>query len=51
MIELTKKQALDILMLLTALESWSFSIKETLPDCLLEKIERNCELISNKVIN
>ena len=50
MIELTKKQALDILMLLSALESWGYSNKAEFPDFLIEKLERNVELISAKII-
>lgn len=35
---MTKPQALDLLMLLSALESWSFSTGKPLPDYLLERL-------------
>ncbi len=35
---MTKQDHLDILMLLSALESWSFSVGKPLPDYLLEKL-------------
>ena len=35
---MTKQQYLDLLMLLSALESWSFSVNSSLPDYLGERI-------------
>lgn len=35
---MTKPQALDLLMLLSALESWGFSNGKVLPDYLLERL-------------
>ena len=37
-----KKQALELLKLLSALESWSFSSKTALPDYLLDLL--NCSI-------
>jgi hypothetical protein len=38
---LTKKEILDILMLLSALESWGFSSKTILPDYLHDRINES----------
>lgn len=35
---MTKPQALDLLMLLSALESWGFSNGKVIPDYLLERL-------------
>lgn len=36
---MSKPQALDLLMLLSALESWSFSTGKPLPDYLFERLD------------
>ena len=36
---MTKQQLLDLLKLLSALESWSFSNKHTIPDYLLQRMD------------
>lgn len=38
-----KRTALELLELLSALESWSFSTKTQLPDYLLERLDNNIE--------
>jgi len=38
-----KKTALELLELLSALESWSFSAKTPLPDHLFEKLDGNID--------
>jgi hypothetical protein len=35
---MTKEQALNLIKLLSALESWSFSTKERMPDYLLDDL-------------
>ena len=47
---MTKDQCLDLLMLLSALESWSLSLKERLPDFLQERIYENVEVLRGKVL-
>lgn len=42
-IMIEKKDALELIELLSALESWSFSSKTTLPDYLLERLDLNIE--------
>jgi len=44
---MTKEQALEILMLLSALESWSFSTKHDLPDYLHERL---CSIIDQLTV-
>ena len=41
-----KQDALDLLMLLSALESWSLASKERLPDYLYERIASSVDLLS-----
>ena len=38
---MTKDQILDLLMLLSAIESWSFADKHRMPDYLYERLD-NC---------
>jgi hypothetical protein len=47
----TKAQALGLLNLLSALESWSFSLKERLPDYLHEDIQSNMEILEKIVLS
>lgn len=47
---MTKQECLDLLMLLSALESWSFSVKECLPDYLHERINDSVEVLSREVL-
>lgn len=48
---MTKAQALGLLKLLSAMESWSFSLRETLPDYIHEDIQSNMELLENIVLS
>ena len=43
---MTKQEALDIIKLLSALEAWSFAEKRTLPDYLLEDLDRVVQVLS-----
>ena len=47
---MTKEQSLEIIKLLSALESWSLSFKERLPDYLLEKIATSIEVLEKEVL-
>jgi len=47
---MTRIEALEIIKLLSALESWSFSLKERLPDYLLEKIAASIEVLEKDVL-
>ena len=47
---MTRVEALEIIKLLSALESWSFSLKEKLPDYLLEKIAASMEVLEKEVL-
>lgn len=46
-----KKQILEILMLLSALESWSFSMRQTLPDYLHERLTDIVTDLSKQVLD
>lgn len=48
---MTKEQKLEILMLLSALESWTFSLQKTLPDYLHEEIKNAMRLLSQEVLD
>ena len=43
---LTKKEILDLLMLLSALESWGFSSNTLLPDYLHDRLGESVDLLS-----
>ena len=47
---MTKEQLLDILMLLSAVESWSFADKHHMPDYLYERIDLAMELLHKEVL-
>ena len=47
---MTKPQALDLLMLLSALESWSFSTGKPLPDYLLVRIDAAIAVLRDNVL-
>ena len=48
---MTKDQALDLLMLLSALESWSFADKHRLPDYLLARLDTAITSLREEVIS
>ena len=48
--EMTKEFALDLIKLLSAMESWSFSTKESLPDFLLENLNDAVAKLSEEVL-
>lgn len=45
-----KEQLLDLLMLLSALESWSFAEKHRMPDYLLERVDKQIDLLRKQLI-
>ena len=47
---MTKPQALDLLMLLSALESWAFSTGKPLPDYLLERLDVALAVLRDEVL-
>ena len=47
---MTKPQILDLLMLLSAIESWSFSDKHRMPDYLYERIDQTIDLLRKELI-
>lgn len=47
---MTRVEALEIIKLLTALGTWSFSYRERFPDYLLEKITASIEVLEKEVL-
>lgn len=47
---MSKEKALDMLVLLSAIESWSFSAKIMLPDYLHENLQSTVESLRNIIL-
>lgn len=47
---MTKEQILEVIKLLSALESWSFAENHHLPDYLYEKITESMEVLKAEVL-
>jgi hypothetical protein len=47
---MNKSDYLDIIKLLSALESWGFATKERLPDYLHEQLNETIELLSREIL-
>jgi hypothetical protein len=47
---MSKQEALDTIKLLSALESWSFSVQARLPDYLYEAINAQVEILERIVL-
>ena len=47
---MTKKDKLDVLMLLSALESWSFADKHYPPDFLIERLNKAIDVLREDVL-
>ena len=47
---MTKEEALQAIKLLSAMESWAFSLKERMPDYLHEDLCRSMELLEKIVL-
>ena len=50
-IAVTKEQALDLIKLLSAVESWSFADKHRMPDYLYDKIDESIKALEKVVLN
>jgi hypothetical protein len=48
--QMTKEEALAAIKLLSAMESWSFSLKTTIPDYLHEDLQRSMEVLERIVL-
>ena len=48
--ELTKAQMLDILMLLSGIESWSFADKHQMPAYLQEQLDNTVDILRTEVL-
>ena len=48
---MTKEQALEIIKLLSAVESWSFAEKHRMPNYLYEKIDVAQEILAKEILN
>jgi hypothetical protein len=48
--EMTKEEALQTIMLLSALESWSFSTKSPLPDFVDDKLRQAIDLLARIIL-
>lgn len=48
---MTKQETLNLLMLLSALESWSFSVTgKTMPDYLHDRVDESVDLLTRQLI-
>lgn len=47
---MTREEALQAIKLLSAMESWAFSLKERMPDYLHEDLCRSMEVLENIVL-
>jgi hypothetical protein len=47
---MTKEEAIAAIKLLSAMESWSFSLKQTIPDYLHEDLQRSMEVLERVVL-
>jgi hypothetical protein len=47
---MTKEEALAAIKLLSAMESWSFSLKQTIPDYLHEDLQRSMEVLERVIL-
>lgn len=45
-----REQAVDLLMLLSALESWTFSVGKTPPDYLIERMDKAIAVLRAEVL-
>ena len=47
---MSKQEALDIIKLLSALESWSFSVQAPLPDFMHDNLQAQMEILERIVL-
>lgn len=48
---MTRQDKLDILILLSAVESWTFSMQKTLPDYLHERLSDTMRMLEKEVLD
>lgn len=48
---MTREQKLEMLMMLSAVESWSFADKHVMPDYLHERLNNSITLLREEVLN
>jgi hypothetical protein len=48
--DMSKVEALAAMKLLAAMESWSFSLKQTIPDYLHEDLQRSMEVLERVIL-
>ena len=48
---MTREQKLEMLMLLSAVESWSFADKHVMPAYLRDRLDKAIELLRDEVLN
>lgn len=48
---MTKEEALEIIKLLSALESWSFGVERLMPDYLRSQIDTSIEALSRVILD
>ena len=47
---MTKPQLIELAMLLSALESWSFSSQNVMPEYLYEKLDKQIKAITQEIL-
>ena len=47
---MTKKEKLDLVKVLSALESWSFSVNAMLPDYLSDGLSATINILTNEIL-
>ena len=47
---MTKEQLIELIKLLSALESWSFSAGQRMPDYLFEKIDKAMDELTREIL-
>jgi len=47
---MTKEQLIELIKLLSALESWSFSAGQRMPDYLFEKIDKSMDELTQELL-
>lgn len=48
---MTKPEALEIIMLLSALESWAFSTGKPLPDYLMDRLQNALDVLRKEILH
>lgn len=48
---MTREQKLDILIMLSAIESWSFADRHSMPDYLHDRLDKTIDMLRLEVLN